>query len=92
MSGNPKGRPRKLLRRPDEELHEQGISPVSEILKLIPELRKSEQLKAWLELLSYCAAKPKEILVDPTNTPLGQLTDEELLRLVRGTPKELGAG
>ncbi len=92
ISGNAAGRPKKLLKRPDEVLHEQGISPVAEILKLIPSLRESDQLKAWLELLSYCAAKPKEISVDAANTPLSSLTDDELLRLVRGTPKELGAG
>ncbi len=86
VSGNPNGRPRKLVPRPDETLHARGISPVEEILKLIAggELRAPDQLKAWLELLAYCHAKPKEFEVDPGGSPLTALTDEELLRLVRG--------
>lgn len=64
---------------------EQGISPVLEILKLMPKLRESDQLKAWLELLSYCAAKPKGH-VDDDDDPLRKLeslSDGELLQLVR---------
>lgn len=95
-SGNPSGRPKRLVARPDEVLAAAGIDPVKEILKLIAsgELRTSDQLKAWLELLSYCHAKPKEFSVDSVSTPLSILTDEELIRLVRGgeKPKELEAG
>ena len=93
-SGNPNGRPKKLLRRPEEELHEMGRSPLSEIVALIDggQLRPSDQLKAWLELLSYCHAKPKEIGVEAAGSPLSALTDEELLRLVGRGPKELGTG
>jgi hypothetical protein len=33
-----------------------------------------------------------EINIDPSTTPLASLTDEELLKIVRGAPKELDAG
>jgi hypothetical protein len=92
QSGNPSGRPKKLLPRPDEELHKLGLSPVAEILKLMPELRPKEQLTAWLELLSYCSAKPKEFAVDEGGNPLAGLSEEQLLKLVQTKQKMLEAG
>lgn len=52
----------------------------------MPELRISDQLKAWLELLSYCAAKPKEFSIDEetrARQELHGMSDSELVKLVR---------
>jgi hypothetical protein len=92
VSGNPLGRPRKLIKRPDEVLAEQGISPVSKILDLIPQLKHSEQLRAWLELLSYCHAKPKEFSMLDDRRDLAALSDEELIKMLREKIPQLRAG
>jgi hypothetical protein len=64
-------------------LFEQGKSPVLEILELMPKLRPTDQLKAWIELLSYCAAKPKGHADDDDARKLERMSDVELLQLVR---------
>jgi hypothetical protein len=84
QSGNPSGRARRVLPRPDQVLADKGISPVEEILKLLPELRPTDQVKTWLELLSYCAAKPKGHADDDDEArKLSAMSDGELLQLVR---------
>lgn len=92
ISGNPSGRPRRKIPRPDDELHALGLSPVKEILKLIPNLREKDQLTAWLELLSYCAAKPKETPVDEVGNAFAAISEEQLLKLVQAKQKILEAG
>ena len=62
QSGNPAGRPKKLLRRVDEVLHGAGVDPVAKIVALITQLERQrfqvrrapkgvagEQLEAWKE-------------------------------------------
>lgn len=89
ISGNPAGRPRKLMKRPDEILAEQSLSPIHEILKLLPDLRPNEKLKVWLELLSYCHAKPREIPVGADG--LEAMSTTEILTLIKEKTKELDA-
>lgn len=77
---------------PDEVLLSKGISPVLKILELINsgELKATDQLRAWLELLAYCNAKPKEQAVDANGFEL--LSDEELIKLLREKVPQLRAG
>ncbi len=60
QSGNPSGRPKKLLARVDEMCAAEGKHPYSELMNILPELKPREQAEVWLALLSYCQAKPKE--------------------------------
>lgn len=60
-SGRKKGsKNKKRVPRVVEHLAENDIYPVVQILELIPTLDSAEQIETWLELLSYCEAKPKE--------------------------------
>lgn len=64
-SGRKKGVPNKTrLIRVADLLAEKAINPVEEIMALMPDMRPEAQAKVWLELLSYCQAKPKEEAVD----------------------------
>lgn len=45
-------------------LVDKNIDPIEEIMKLLPDLRPHEQLRAWLELLQYCDAKRKSVEVE----------------------------
>jgi hypothetical protein len=63
-SGRKKGTPNKTkLVRVADLFAEQGINPVDKVMELLPDMRPEAQAKVWLELLSYCQAKPKEELV-----------------------------
>lgn len=44
QSGNPLGRPKKLLKRVDEVLHERGIEPVAEVLKILDKLKRQRPI------------------------------------------------
>lgn len=75
-SGRKRGTPNKnKLLRVADVLSEAGKSPVEELLLLIPKLQPHYQAKVWLELLSYCQAKPKEVEVSTSPTPT-ELSDE----------------
>lgn len=78
---------KKRIPKVADYLAEKNINPVDEILALIPELKPWEQPKVWLELLSYCEAKPKAIEVLPsTDEDLDDFEDvsnEDLLRLIK---------
>lgn len=64
-SGRKKGVPNKTkLIRVADLLAQKAINPVEEIMALMPDMRPEAQAKVWLELLSYCQAKPKEEPVD----------------------------
>lgn len=79
------GRRKQLLKRVDEELRDRKISPIEKILELIPTLDNYAQLKAWLEILSYVQAKPKETEVAPVeNVMFENISTDELVRLVQG--------
>lgn len=90
VSGNPGGKPKRLLPRVDEILYKAGLNPTDELMKLMPTLRPREQAEIWLELLAYCQAKPKhhdeakEVLDE-----LKALSTQELLKLVKENLPEL---
>lgn len=60
-SGRKKGTPnKKKIVKVADLLAEQNINPAEKILNIIPTLDPEDQVKAWLDLLSYCEAKPKD--------------------------------
>lgn len=71
VSGNPRGRPKKLLKRVDEILSERGVEPLAEVLDRIKKLEgtrgklrsaaKLQALRLWMELLPYVYARPKDL-------------------------------
>lgn len=87
MGGRQKGTPNKSkVARVGEFLAEKGVNPAQEILDIIPTLDARDQLSAWLDLLSYCQAKPKaveETLPDEGDEELGEITNAQLLELVK---------
>jgi hypothetical protein len=73
-------------------LAERGLNPAEEILRILEQedLKPSEQIDAWLDLLSYCQAKPKEVEEDFDDGPDEDLEDtpkEQLLKLVKNNGK-----
>lgn len=84
QSGNLSGRPKKWLTRVDQMLADKNLHPIEELLKLLPRLSPKDRAHVWLEVLSYCQAKPKyhdeeKDAVDE----LRQLSTQELLKLVK---------
>lgn len=60
-SGRKKGsKNKKRLIKAAELLAERDINPVEKILNIIPGLDPKDQARAWLDLLSYCQAKPTQ--------------------------------
>lgn len=60
-SGRTKGTLNKAsILRVQDVLAQKGLNPVEEVLKLMPKLAEAQRVKAWLELLSYCQAKPRD--------------------------------
>ncbi len=70
-----------MLKRPDEVLAERRLNPIEEVLKLMPELTVANQVKAWLEILPYVAAKLKEETADPDD--ISKLSTAELVQLIK---------
>jgi hypothetical protein len=86
QSGNPGGRPKKLLKRVDEMCHADGKHPYTELMRLLPELKEREQAEIWLQLLSYCQARPKQLTLDDDDDEIKNLKNlsmKELMRLVK---------
>ncbi len=84
VSGNPSGRPKKLLKRPAELLAENRLHPITELLKLLPELKPDKQAEVWVSILPYVAAKLKDAPdEDALANELAALSDEELRRRVK---------
>lgn len=98
QSGNPSGRPKKLLKRVDEVLHGRGISPVEAVLKLLEQkdergasvLTPHQQTRTWLELLPYCFPRMKEQAED-SDENLRALPTAELLRRCEAALADLKA-
>lgn len=90
VSGNPNGRPKKLLKRVDEILYGRGIEPLDEVLDRIKKLERTrgkgaaaarlQALKLWMELLPYIYARPTHIPVE--DDPLAGLTSPELAKRI----------
>jgi hypothetical protein len=88
-SGRKKGTPNKTkLLRVADFLAEKSLNPVDEIMALMPDMRPEAQAKVWLELLSYCQAKPKEEVVgeDEGGVPvhLPEAAVAALVKIARG--------
>lgn len=59
-SGRKPGTPNiKRIPGVEQFLSENEINPISAILKLIPSVTPTDQLKAWFNILSYIQHKPK---------------------------------
>lgn len=92
VSGNPLGAKKRLLRRMEDILHLKGICPVTEVLKLIPDLNPHAQLKAWLEIIGYLYAKPKEAPIseiEETALNYQALPTKDLLELAKAKIAEI---
>lgn len=63
-----------------------GVHPVAELLRLLPTLSSSQQVKVHLELLAYIEAKPKASEPAPQSSD-----DEEDLPQIVVSPEELRA-
>ncbi len=84
VSGNPSGRPKKLLKRPAELLAEERLHPISELIKLLPDLKPEKRAEVWISILPYVAAKLKDAPDDDALAQeLAALSDEELRRRVK---------
>lgn len=74
-------------------LAQNNINPTEEILKLIPMLDFSEQIKAWFLLLSYTQPKPAPIemkTIDAVNElveKMQDITTEELVNIFTSDDK-----
>lgn len=91
-SGRVKGTPnKKKWIKISELLAEKDIHPGEEILAILnnEDVRPADQIKAWLELLSYCEVKPKENESardeeeSEIDSELESLSDAQLIRLVK---------
>jgi hypothetical protein len=98
--GRQKGTPNKrtlakLARVPDYMIDNKR-SPIEEVMKLVQLLEPKDAIKVWLELLQYCDAKHREVMVaaDPEQSELAQkfdnVSDSVLLKLVE-TIEEKGS-
>jgi hypothetical protein len=85
QSGNPGGKPKRLFPRVDQILKDLGREPIAELMLLLPKLREREQADVWKELLPYVHGKPQ--FVDDSPDPLEEMSDEQLLRLVKENAK-----
>lgn len=84
---------RKTIARVADVLAEKDINPTEKILELIQKghLEPRDEVKAWLELLSYTQAKPKPTEEGDENSGPSDrpLTPEDILDIVDVTPKEI---
>jgi hypothetical protein len=88
QSGNPSGRPKRILPRIDEILKSKNLEPLHELLQVLPNLKPRDQAQVWLEILSYCHAKPKPT-VEVESDPLKDVPTDELVRMVKEKLPEL---
>ena len=77
QSGNPKGRPKSFI--VSDELVTRGINPLERLLALEPDLKPGEQLKLWLTILEYIAAKAQ---------PDGGAPSADIVDLVKALSKK----
>jgi hypothetical protein len=92
QSGNPQGAPKRKYKRVDDELKRLGKDPLDELMKLMPDLSDTMKAKVWLEILSYCHAKPKYIELtedDLEREKLKAMSTPELIELARKKIPEL---
>lgn len=88
-AGRQKGsKNKKKIAKVADLLAEKDINPVERILAIIPTLEPQDQVKSWLDLLSYCEAKPKAIEMpvggdDEDLEDFEDVSNEDLLKIVR---------
>lgn len=89
--GRPKGSKNKVkILRVDEALAELGIEPVHQLIRIIGEkkLAAKDEARIWMELLSYCHPKPRDIEPGDSGDDDGEDLSTEptakLLAIVRG--------
>jgi hypothetical protein len=81
---------KRALQTIEKALLEQNRNPIKEVIRLIPELNPNEQVKVWLEILTYIVPKPKAVEVDDTEeevevspaVDITQIDTEELLKVL----------
>lgn len=91
QKGNPGRRPgsknKKKIVKVADLLAEKEINPVEKILALIPSLDPQDQVKSWLDLLSYCQSKPKAVEEpqddDEDLEDFDEVSNADLIKLVR---------
>lgn len=89
-SGRKKGsKNKKRLARVADVLAEADLHPIKEVVQILlsGNLKDGERAKLWLELQSYCEAKPKaspEELGEPLDPDdFSEVPTDELLKLVK---------
>lgn len=97
-SGRKKGgRNKKRLPKVSEFLAEIGLNPLAELIDMLeetdPDKVVGQKLRAdiWMELLSYCEAKPKHIDLEGEDDDLSEFDDipnSEFLKLIK-KPEEV---
>lgn len=68
-----------------EYLANKDINPIEQVLNLIPSLEPVEQVKAWMDLASYCQPKPKEMPTDGDDTA----DDDDFFEQYKNVPDEV---
>lgn len=86
-SANPAGRGKNWLKSVGEKCHGLGIHPFDKVMELLPTLSNREQVQTWLELLSYCQPKPKQVEVE--RDPIDDMPLPELIKVVKEALPEL---
>lgn len=86
-AGRKKGsKNKKKVPRISDFLAQEGINPVDEVLRLLPELEPRDQAKLWMDIVSYCQPKPRAIDFDPDDFNLEEfdaIETSDLLKLVK---------
>ena len=78
-SGRKKGtKNQKRIPKVAARLIEMGINPAEEALKAIYQLSPGERFDAWMEVISYCEAKPR--YVEPIIVKRTKMSSSKSLR------------
>ncbi|MGZ3796475.1 MAG: hypothetical protein ACXVB1_08925 [Pseudobdellovibrionaceae bacterium] len=76
-AGKKKGSVHNISRKKVSQiLAEKNKEPVEEIMRLMPMLEPRDQAKLWLDLLSYCQAKPTVYESDDNTDPNNDLVEK----------------
>lgn len=85
--GRPKGsKSRKTLFKTREVLEQLGLSPVEELIKLLPELEAKDKARVWQYLNGFVDAPLKSAEAPPPADDLAGKTDDELRAMLTSVP------
>lgn len=85
-AGRPKGsKNKKRVLRVEETLVAKGLNPIEEIIRLIPELKKEEQVEAWQKLVPYYQAPIKVNEPGDEDEEWEDLPEAALIQLAKGS-------